>query len=46
MSSKFNGSKSYMKFSNDAVKLDSMPDYSNDMIKKVKMQHGNFVYNR
>lgn len=33
MTSKFNQAKNYMKFNTNGVKLDSMPDYSNAIIK-------------
>jgi hypothetical protein len=46
MTSKFNQTKSYQKFGACGVKLDNMPDFSNDLVKEKKNQFGAFVYDK
>lgn len=46
MTSKFNQTRVYQRFGNNAVKLDKMPDYSNELVKEKKQQFGEFVYDK
>jgi len=36
LTSKFNQTRAYQKFTNQAVKLDGMPDWSNELIREKK----------
>lgn len=46
MTSKFNQTRVYQRFGNNAVKLDKMPDYSNELIREKKIQFGDFNYDK
>lgn len=46
MTSKFNQTRNYQKFGATGVKLEKMPDYSNEIVLKKKNEFGSFIYDR
>lgn len=46
LTSKFNQTRAYQKFGASGVKLESMPDYSNEQVREKKSQYGAFLYDR
>lgn len=42
LTSKFNQTRAYQKFTTQAIKLDGMPDWSNELIREKKAKFGNF----
>lgn len=46
LTSKLNQTRAYQKFTAQAVRLEVMPDHSNDLIRKKKEEYGPFNYNR
>ena len=46
MTSKLNKSKDYLKLDKGGVKLDKMPDYSNEVTKKKADELGAFLYDK
>ena len=46
LTSKVNQTRSYQRFGISGVKLEKMPDYSNEVVKEKRKQFGAFVYDR
>lgn len=44
MTSKMQKNKAYHKLNNGGIKLEEMPDYSNEVSKKRRIELGEFLY--